>query len=183
MAGLKHQSRTREMTMESHQYANRRILQKRNRAPITDFVVDGLLYGIFAGVVMLALLIGMGKLVGREMPDLLSMLGAPDATPAPIQGALRHIAMSGFYGIVWSLLIVLPVRHLRLGYAFPWRLAGICYGTVLWMIAWIVIQYWTALSLLPWYALLIAHMCYGGTLGYLQVRQESSSLPKNAREF
>ena len=44
---------------------------------------------------------------------------------------------------------------------------------MLWIIDLIVIQYWTELSLLPWYALLIAHMFYGGTLGYLQVRLKS----------
>lgn len=164
--------------MESNRYAGPKAVHQRRNNPFADSVVDGLLHGMFAGSVMLALLVGMGNLLGKAPPALLSMLGAPDAASSPMQGALRHIAMSAVYGIVWSLLIVLPVRRQRFAHSLNWRLVGVGYGVLLWSIALIVIQYWTALSLLPWYALLIAHMVYGGTLGYLKVRQ---SLPKPVR--
>lgn len=164
--------------MESDRYGKPRTLHKDKHNLIADCIVDGILHGMFAGAVMLALFIGMGNLVGKSPLDLLSMLGAPDAASSPMQGALRHIAMSAIYGIVWSLLIVLPVCRWRLVRVPNWRVIGIGFGILLWSIALIVIQYWTALSLLPWYALLIAHMVYGGTLGYLQVRQKN---PKPAR--
>ena len=159
--------------MDSNRYERPKTLHNDKNNLIADCIVDGILHGMFAGSVMLALFIGMGNLVGKSPLDLLSMLGAPDTASSPMQGALRHIAMSAVYGIVWILLIVLPVRRWRFAHVYNWRLVGIGYGILLWLIALIVIQYWTALSLLPWYALLIAHMVYGGTLGYLQVRLKS----------
>jgi len=173
---LERQSRTRDEIMETYRNVERRTLSKRKSMPIADCIVDGLLHGMTAGVVMLALFIGMGNLLGKEPLEVLAMLGAPDAASSPIQGALRHIAMSALYGIAWSPLIVLTVCHLQCPSATNWRLIGIGYGILLWMIALFVIQYWTALSLLPWYALLIAHMVYGGTLGYLQARQKSPNI-------
>lgn len=154
--------------MESQHYATRRTYPKQKDLHVGDAVVDGVLQGMCAGLFMLALFVGMGRLAGHQPLDFLVMLGIPGISATPAQGALVHIAISTLYGVVWSSLIVLPLR--RWGSPLPshWLFRGLAFGLFTWMVAQIAIQYWTSLSLLPWYALLIAHLGYGGTLGYLQ---------------
>lgn len=154
--------------MQTQSDLARESTQRRKGVPFTDFVVDGLLHGMCAGSVMLALFLVLGRLMRVDAPELLAMLD-PSNTSA-MQGALRHVAMSAIYGIVWSTLIVLPVRRRSRPVAIDWRIAGLTFGVGIWLVALVAIRYWTGLSLFPWYILLIAHLAYGGTLGYLQMR-------------
>lgn len=149
----------------------RRNGRKSKPFHIGELIVDGLLQGMAAGVVMLAAFLVLGLLDGHAAAQILSALGlASGATP--MQGVLVHLAISAVYGVLWSILVVMPARLYFSNAPSPaWEVAGVCFGSLTWIIAELCLLALTGLSLLPWFELLIAHMLYGGTLGLIQARQ------------
>lgn len=153
----------------------RRSGRKSKPLDFGELIVDGLLQGIAAGIVMLVLFLVMGLLDGHPSAQILSALGLTrDATP--VQGVLVHTAISAFYGVLWTLLLVLPVRlYLPDTIATSWEIVGVCFGCLTWIIAEAGILTITGPSMLPWWELLIAHLLYGGTLGLVQARQSAQA--------
>ncbi len=148
----------------------RRSERKVKPFPLGEVAVDGLLQGVAAGIVMLLVFLALGALEGYAPSRILSALGLThDATQ--VQGALVHLAIGAIYGVLWSLLIALPVRLY-----FPeietatWVAVGLGFGCLTWLVAEAALFAVTGLSMLPWYALLMAHLLYGGTLGLIQAR-------------
>lgn len=158
-------------TTDSANPHSRRNGGKSKPLPLSELVVDGLLQGMAAGMVMLLVFLTLGAFEGHEAELILAALGlTPGATAT--QGMLVHFAISAAYGVLWSILIVLPLRL-----CFPattastWGVVGVAFGCITWLIAEIALIASTGLSLLPWFALLIAHLLYGGTLGCTQARR------------
>lgn len=149
----------------------RRSGRKSKPLNLGELIVDGLLQGIAAGIVMLVVFLALGLLDGHAPAQIHSALGLTrDATP--VQGVLVHTAISAFYGVLWILLLVLPARLFLPSNITPlWEVVGVCFGCLTWLIAEAGILMLTGMSLLPWWELLIAHLLYGGTLGLVQARQ------------
>lgn len=131
----------------------------------SDAAVDGLFAGLMAGVIMLLFLILAGLLIG-EAPDDLLMRFATGQDPNPLTGGLIHLAVSGIYGGVFSLLIhALPNRLLD---HLPGWLAGLLYGGALLLLAMNIILpgLRSPLQELPLGVLAAGHAVYGIILGW-----------------
>ena len=68
-----------------------------------DLAVDGLLQGLAAGAIMLALLLGVGMLEGVAPATVLARFGLPGSASA-VTGLLGHLAVSAVLGLVWGVL-------------------------------------------------------------------------------
>ncbi len=138
---------------------------------IGDAAVEGLLNGIFAGVVMLAVVVAFEFAVGVSP---MVTLGYFDAGPdfngtagSPLIGALTHLAVSGIYGLVFGMvgMVVLGAR-LNLGL---WLLLGVLYGLLLFGVAqWVILpRANTPLDLVPAWLFAAVHVLYGVVLAWL----------------
>lgn len=153
----------------------RRTGRKSKSLPFGELIVDGLLQGMAAGIVMLVAFLALGLVDGHTPSHILSALGLTNGA-TPTQGVLVHLAISATYGVLWSLLVVLPARLYLHPVIIPtWEIVGVFFGCLTWLIAEVCLLALTGLSLLPWYGLLIAHLLYGGTLGLIQARQAARS--------
>jgi len=133
-----------------------------------DAAVDGLLAGVAAGLLMAGLLLGAGWLGGQSWDWVLRQFD-PGLTPAPLTGAVTHLAVSGVYGILFaSLWRVLA----RVGSHLPAWLSGLVYGLLLWLLA-ATVTAARANSGGDWFQgfppaqLAAAHLIYGLSLGWL----------------
>src|SRR5713226_7913083 len=101
-------------------------------APVTfgDAAVDGLLAGIWAGLLMAAYLILAGLAYGD---GILITLGRfdPAASESPVIGALAHLAVAGIYGSLFGIAGKVMGRTMHGGLARG--AAGAMYGLGLYM--------------------------------------------------
>lgn len=130
-----------------------------------DLAVDGLLQGLGAGAIMLALLVAVGMLDGATPATVLARFGLPGSA-SPVTGVLGHLAVSAVLGLVWGVLYGSLLRRTSL----PAWLLGIGYGLALYAGAALFVVPATGLAEFPAWALLVAHMAYGVTLGWLSGR-------------
>ena len=132
-----------------------------------DLAVDGLLLGLGAGLIMVALLLVAGMLEGATPVAVLARFGLPGSATA-VTGLLGHLAVSAVLGLVWGVLYGSLLRRV----AVPAWLLGAAYGLVLYVGAALFVVGATGLAdFAPW-ALLAAHLAYGVTLGLLSGRAE-----------
>src|SRR5439155_8205458 len=68
-----------------------------------DAAVDGLISGVAAGLLMAIFLLAAGWIGGRGLADVLRQFD-PGPVPAPLTGAITHLAVSGVYGILFASL-------------------------------------------------------------------------------
>lgn len=130
-----------------------------------DLAVDGLLWGLGAGFIMVAFLLGMGMVEGVAPAAVLVRFGLSDSATA-VTGLLGHLAVSAVLGLLWGVLYGSILRRLPLP---PW-VSGIAYGLVLYGGAALFVVGVTGLAgFAPW-QLLVAHVVYGVTLGLLSRR-------------
>ncbi len=136
-----------------------------------DAAVDGLLSGVAAGLLMAGFLMAAG-IIGGESWDWVLRQFDPGQIPAPLTGAITHLAVSGVYGILFASLW--RVVHQAWGRLPAW-LAGLVYGLLLWALAATV----TAARAntggdwfqgIPPAQLAAAHLLYGLSLGWLVSR-------------
>jgi hypothetical protein len=137
-----------------------------------DAAVGGLLNGIFAGAVMMGVIL-LGALAGGTAP--LPVLGYFDVTDnaAPLTGVLVHLAVAGVYGVLFGVMAML-VRHAlgaRMNW-WGWLALGILYGLCILGIAQGIILPRTTSEVraLPIWILASAHLVYGIVLAVLQSR-------------
>ncbi len=132
---------------------------------VGDAAIDGLIAGVWAGIIMVLLLLAAGFLFG-ESPAL--VLGCFDiqAGDRSIVGVFTHVAVSAIYGLLFGVLFM------GLGRLWPallkWRLlAGLAYGLILYALAQAAFSAGARLSLAQFapLSLLLAHMLYGLVLG------------------
>ncbi len=132
-----------------------------------DAAVGGLLYGLLAGLMMAAYLLLAVWLRGI---DLAALSGAAGPLASPLSGLLAHLAVSAVYGIVWGLLWQPLHRWVP---ALPAWVAGLGYGLLLTLVSQLAattLQPFLAnIGLVHW---LVAHLVYGGVLGWLTGRAE-----------
>ena len=128
-----------------------------------DAAIDGLIAGLLAGVVMLVVII-LGVLFGEAPAAVLERFTTEQAI-TPAAGVLAHLAVSGIYGVGFSLLVYLLPSQLfnRL----PGWLVGLAYGAGLLLLAQGIILNGLAspLAELPGWLLALGHGVYGLVLG------------------
>lgn len=136
-----------------------------------DAAVAGLLHGLFAGLVMAAYLLLAIWLRGTDLVELWSRFAGPLANP--LTGMLAHLAISAVYGVVWGVLWRAVHRVVPM---LPAWLAGLGYGVLLTLVsqfAAVTVQpFMTDLGMMHW---LVAHLVFGGVLGWLAGRGETKS--------
>lgn len=139
-----------------------------NEMKAGDAAVDGLLGGILAGLVMAIALLLLGLVSGESMLEILKRFD-PSSTGTPLVGALLHLAISGIYGIVYGILCWMFIRR-WLASRSLWVniLAGGIYGLGLWLIAQVAVLplSGSALSGFPAWQFFLAHLLFGGVLGW-----------------
>lgn len=136
---------------------------------IGDAAVEGLMYGILAGIVM-AVLVLVLELAGGNPP--LTVLGYFDAggSGSPFSGLFTHIAVSGIYGVVFSILALILARIFGARITMPlWLVLGVVYALVIFGIAEAVLLPRTSSPLreIPLWIFGIAHIVYGADLVWL----------------
>jgi hypothetical protein len=141
-----------------------------------DAAVSGLFGGLGAGALMAAFLALAGLLAGKGLGAYWSYFAIGEGA-APFQGLLAHLAVSGVYGILFSLgwRFAQGKRFSRV----PGWMAGLVFGLLLWVLAQAVILPGTdsPLRLIPAGVLAVAHIVYGLALGWF-VSQPGSSKRK-----
>lgn len=139
---------------------------------IGDVVVDGLLAGLPAGVVMGLFLIVAGLVSGARPGQTLGRFD-PTGSGSPVTGTLMHLAVSGLYGVGLALIV-----HILGGRLANWRrygwLLGTAYGLMVWLVARFMLlpSLGIALTDLSTAQLIPAHLIYGALLGYLLGRHQ-----------
>ncbi|TAH53692.1 MAG: hypothetical protein EYC68_02800 [Chloroflexota bacterium] len=148
-------------------------MENSKRIPKTmsvgDAAVEGLMYGIAAGIAMALFVLLVEWLSGVA---LLTALGYFDGggNDSPFMGAFTHIAVAGIYGAVFGMIAMVVARmfgaRMTLG---MWLALGILYGALIFVVAeWIVLPRTSSPLLeMPMWALAIAHFIYGAVLAAL----------------
>jgi hypothetical protein len=134
-----------------------------------DVAVDGLLWGLGAGVAMGLYLIVVGLANGEPAGEGLRSLGLPGAS-AFLTSLLGHLAVAGVYGALWALIYRWVLGRLPLP---PW-LWGLLYGAALFGVAWLVALP-AGLSGAQLAHMLAAHLIYGAVLGLFTWRRARSA--------
>ncbi len=146
----------------------------RTKSGWGDAAVDGLLSGVAAGVLMASFLLVAGWTAGRSWDWVLRQFD-PGLTPAPLTGAVTHLAVSGVYGLLFGSLWRPMARAWRW---LPGWLAGLGFGMLLWLLALMVTSARLSsggawLQGIPPAQLAVAHGIYGLALGWLVSRFKS----------
>ena len=131
---------------------------------IGDAAIDGLFAGLIAGILMILVII-LGGLLAGETPTTILARFSTGQSASPLAGGLLHLAVSGIYGVVYSLLpfgIPAIFRNRLLGV-----LAGLGYGLILLGLAVTVLLpgLRSPLEDLPIWVLALGHIVYGIVLG------------------
>lgn len=131
---------------------------------IGDVAVDGLLRGVVAGLAMSAALVASGLLAQLEPGLVLSRFDPTGGGSAGV-GLLAHLATAAIYGLLFAVLTA-PVAA-RLGSRLV--LVGVAYGLALWLVSrgLVASDLGAPLRVLPASGWLLAHIVYGGMLGWL----------------
>ena len=135
---------------------------------VGDAAVEGLMYGIVAGLAMAVFVVGF-ELLGGIAPQVVLSYFDVGSGASPLVGLFTHVAVSGMYGVVFGIATMLAARtfgaHMTPG---KWLALGLLYGAVVFGIAiWIVLPRTNSpLSAMPMWAFAIAHFLYGGVLGW-----------------
>ncbi len=136
---------------------------------VGDAAVEGLMYGIAAGLAMALIIVVSEWFIGVAP---LTVLGYFDGggNASPFLGAFTHVAVSGIYGAVFGMIAMVVARmfgaRMTLG---MWLALGILYGALIFVVAeWIVLPRTSSPLLeMPMWALAVAHFIYGAVLAAL----------------
>jgi hypothetical protein len=138
------------------------ILIRRGSA--SDAAIDGLFGGLIAGAAMILVIILGGLLAGESPVAVLERFSTGQAT-TPLAGGLLHLAVSGIYGTLFTLLI----HWMPLGFRkrLPGWSVGLGYGLVLLGVAVGILLpgLRSPLASLPLWVLALGHGVYGLVLG------------------
>lgn len=124
-----------------------------------DVAVDGLLWGLGAGVMMGLYLIALSLAGGQPAGTAFHSLGLPGAA-AFLTSLLGHLAVAGVYGALWALIYRWVLRR---AFTSAW-LWGLLYGAALFVVAWLV-AIPAGLNGVQLAHMLAAHLIYGLVLG------------------
>jgi hypothetical protein len=145
-----------------------------------EAAADGLLAGAAAGIVMAGYLIVSGLAQGDAVATTLARFGA-EGGALPTTGAISHLAVSGVYGLVFG--IGRRLIAALLGGRVPGWLAGALFGLALYALAVgaLLPASGSPLQELPALHLVVAHLLYGATLGYLTSRRHPHPVESSSR--
>lgn len=147
--------------------------QINKQIKLGDAAVEGLMYGIVAGLVMTLFVVAFEWLAGVMPLEVLSYFGV-DAAASPWVGLFTHVAVSGIYGVVFGMLALGVARALgdRMNPIVRLTL-GVLYGLLIFLIAeWIILPRTASpLAEMPVWALALAHALYGVVLAWLVGRK------------
>ena len=140
--------------------------QLRGERGIGDTAVDGLLAGMVAGVSMAIYLVIAGLLSGKGLAEMLGLFD-PAMGGNALTGTLAHLAVSAIYGVIFALVMMVLGRIRPSVFELSW-LIGLLYGLVLFGLARGLMLTAVNSPLLQVTAIhfAIAHLVYGGVLGY-----------------
>lgn len=141
------------------------ILENRNS--LSNWAVDGLFYGLIAGVAMFLGLAALVLFSGISPGALLERFSA-DGPTSPLQGLLSHLAVSAIYGVLFGALIWPMLRRFSSIRMMGW-LGGLGYALLLLVLAQIAILPGvnSPLAQLPFWGWALGHLIYGLVLGGL----------------
>lgn len=134
-----------------------------------DDIVDGLLRGAGAGLLMIAYVLLAGALTGESAAATLGRFD-PASGGQALRGGLAHLATAAVYGAIfgaaWHALSPWRAR-------LPGWLAGLAYSVLLLALANGVLLPWMAPALrgVPALHFFVAHLLYGILLGWLIARR------------
>jgi hypothetical protein len=138
---------------------------------ISDLAVDGFIAGILSGMAM-GVVLFLGEWILGGMAGEFLNLFSPFANYPLVSGGLVHLAVSSIYGLVFGLVVFLVYKILR--GRLPLAVLGLVYGLVLFFLAQtaFVTGIGSALQAIPGWLFLLAHLMYGGLLGFLMGRKD-----------
>ncbi len=151
--------------------------QMWKRYRVGDAAVEGLMYGMVAGLAMAAFVILVEAVAGIAPLVALGYFDAGSAAPnvSPVVGLFTHVAVSGIYGVVFGMVAMVVARmfgaQMTLG---TWLALGVLYGALLFGIAESIILPRTnsPLAGMPMWAFALAHFVYGIVLAGLCARKK-----------
>lgn len=142
-----------------------------NKSSISTLAVDGVIYGVAAGVAMFLSLIVLALLSGEAPGVMLSRFSSAGIS-SPILGLFGHLGVSAIYGVffgilIWPVLSRTPSRKISAG------LGGILYAGILVLLAQIAILPGmnSPLSQIPFWQWALGHAVYGLVLGSIFSRR------------
>ena len=143
----------------------------RNKTSISTLAVDGVIYGLVAGVAMFFSLTALALLAG-ETPGVILARFSGGWKTSPLLGILGHLGISAIYGVLFGVLIW-PLLTRFLSRKISGVLGGILYGAFLVLLAQIAILPVTSspLSQFPFWQWALGHGIYGVVLGSLFSRK------------
>lgn len=144
---------------------------------VGDAAVEGLMYGMVAGLAMAAFVILVEAVAGIAPLVALGYFDAGSAASnvSPVVGLFTHVAVSGIYGVVFGMVAMVVARmfgaRMTLG---TWLALGVLYGALLFGIAeWIILPRTNSpLAGMPMWAFALAHLVYGIVLAGLSARKK-----------
>jgi uncharacterized membrane protein YagU involved in acid resistance len=146
-------------------------MEKSSRQTVTsagDAAVDGLIFGVVAGLGMGLYLLLAGLTGGDSVAVTLARFDASQ-TASPLMGLFTHLAVSAVYGAVFALGWRLAARLARV----PVWAGAAAYGLLLWALAATVFlsSGATPLRATPPVHFAVAHLIYGLLLGVGMARR------------
>ncbi|HBX70857.1 MAG TPA: hypothetical protein DEH25_16130 [Chloroflexi bacterium] len=142
-----------------------------NKAKISNYAIDGLIFGLASGIAMILSMAIITLLLGESPAALLERFSAGELT-SPLQGLLSHLAVSAIYGMLFGALIWPVLRRFASSQFLIW-LGGMGYGALLLFLAQVAILPGTTSTLaqLPFWEWALGHGIYGLVLGGLFTRK------------
>jgi len=141
-----------------------------NKSSLSTLAVDGVIYGVVAGVAMFSSLMALATLSG-EAPGVILARFSGGGITSPLLGIFGHLGMSAIYGVLFGVLIW-PLLTRFSSRKISGVLGGILYAGILVFLAQFAILPGTnsPLSQFPFWQWALGHGIYGLVLGGLFVR-------------
>lgn len=145
---------------------SQKIMGTQQTMSMGETAVDGLLAGLVGGVVMALFLVAAGWLAGAPPLTTLAYFD-PAQSGSWLTGLLAHLAVSAIYGVVFGLLLGIVGRIRPSLIRWGWLL-GMGYGLLLWLLGLGVVltAVGAPLAQIPAWQFALAHVVYGGVLGF-----------------
>ncbi len=143
-----------------------------NKSSLSTLAVDGVIYGVAAGVAMFLSLVALALLSG-EAPGVIPSRFSGAGITSPILGLLGHLGVSAIYGVLFGVLIW-PVLRRFSSRKISGVFGGILYAGLLVLLAQIAILPGTnsPLNQFPFWQWALGHGVYGLVLGGLFARKQ-----------
>ena len=151
--------------------ATQQMLVKHNYG-LRDVAVDGLWKGALAGAAMAGYLMMVTAVLGENPLAVLSRFTSEGVDVTPLVGAISHLAVSGIYGAMFTVLWHRIGRHSKSG---PLALVGaLVFSGLLFVIAELILlpSVQSPLLAVPALHFGIGHVVYGLVLGGLIARSQ-----------